>query len=446
MLDVREQTDTYAARFEQIESGTDRAFGPASIMAKRKAAFARFGELGFPTTKHEEWRFTNVAPIANKAFEVPLSEPNSVSAETIAPYTIGAKSTTLVFVDGRFAPQLSNPGKLPEGAIACSLSEALANGEPMIEEHLARYATFDDQAFTALNTALMEDGAFIRIPNGKVVEEPIQVLYLTTGRRPTVCHPRNLFIVGENAQATIVESYVSPNGGVYFTNPVTELVAEQAAVVDHYKAVLESAEAYHVGAFHLHQHRSSNVTSNTLSMGGKLIRNDINTKLDGEGCLCTLNGAYVIDDSQHVDNHLVVDHIKAHCDSREFFKGVLNGHSRGVFSGRINVHKGAQKTDAKQTNQSLLLSEHAQVESKPQLEIFADDVKCTHGATIGQIDEEAIFYLRTRGLCAETARSLLVYAFAREIIDQVRVEPLRAQLDDWLIERLPQGRMLREKL
>jgi len=446
MLDVKEKTDLYAAQFEQIENGTDGLMGSASIMAKRKAAFARFGELGFPTTKHEEWRFTNVAPIANTTFEIPSTDPTSVSAETIAPLLVDAKAGTLVFVDGRFAPQLSIPGQLPKGAVVCSLSEALAKGEPMIEEHLARHATFDDQAFTALNTALMEDGGFIYIPKGKVVEGTIQVLYLTTGQRPTVCHPRNLFVVGENAQATIVESYAGLDGGVYFTNPVTELVAEESSVVDHYKAVLESAEAYHVGTFHLHQYRSSNVTSSTLSMGGKLIRNDINTRLDGEGCQCTLNGAYVIDDSQHVENHLVVDHVGAHCDSREFFKGVLNGHSRGVFSGRINVHEGAQKTDAKQTNQSLILSEHAQVESKPQLEIFADDVKCTHGATVGQIDDDAIFYLRTRGLCAETARSLLVYAFAREIIDLVRVEPLRAQLDNWIIGRLPQGRMLREKL
>ncbi len=445
MIEVKEQKQTYATRFERIEAGVVEG-GSASLLAIRKAAFSRFTELGFPTTKHEEWQYTNIAPIAEAEFERMETDTASGSIDDIAPFNFGACAATLVFMNGKFAPHLSAVGNLHEGIRARSLADALSSDDPLITRHLARHAKFDEHAFTALNTAMMEDGAFVYIPPGVVVEQPIHLIYLTSSAQPGSYHPRNLFVLGSSSQATLVESYAGLEGTRYFSNPVTEIVTEAGAVLDHYKIVRESDEAFHVSTLQLHQHQGSNASSTTVSMNGRLVRNDIRTLLDGDGCDCTLNGVQVIDGTQHVDNHLVVDHAKPNCNSREFFKNVLNGKSRGVFSGRIMVREDAQKTDAKQTNQSLLLSEDAQVDSKPQLEILADDVKCTHGATIGQLDEDAVFYLQSRGLDFETARSLLVYAFAREVIDEVRIDGLRNQLDELLIARLPQGQLLRERL
>ena len=291
----------------------------------------------------------------------------------------------------------------------------------------------------------MEDGAFVYVPKGKVVVEPIHLLFLTTAsERALVTHPRNLIVAEPSSQVTVVETYAGLGDGVYFTNAVTEIIARENSVIDHYKIVREGGAAFHMATLQLHQERSSTVDAHTVCLGGILVRNDINTVLDGEGCECTLNGLYLVIGKEHVDNHLVVDHASPHCNSREFFKGILDGHGRGVFSGRIIVRKDAQKTDAKQTNRSLLLSQDARVESKPQLEILANDVKCTHGATIGQVSEEALFYLRSRGLSKEAARSLLVFAFAGECLDRVRIKPLRAQLETLLLARLPQGNLLRE--
>jgi Fe-S cluster assembly protein SufD len=266
----------------------------------------------------------------------------------------------------------------------------------------------------------------------------------TGGDRATATHPRNLIVIESNAQASVVESYVALADGAYFTNPVTEIVAGDNAIVRHYKVERESAQAYHIAAQQLQQLRTSSVSSHNVSIGGAIVRNDVNTRLDGEGAHCTLYGLSTIHGAQHVDNHLIVDHAQPHCDSREFYKGVYDDRSRGVFSGRIIVREGAQKTDAKQTNQTLLLSRDAQVDSKPQLEIFADDVKCTHGATIGQVSEDAVFYLRSRGVSADAARNLLVYAFAREIVATIRLDSLRATLDALLFHRLPQEAGLME--
>jgi Fe-S cluster assembly protein SufD len=328
-----------------------------------------------------------------------------------------------------------------------SLGSAMQAGSGVVERHVGRYVDYEDQAFAALNTALMEDGALIHIRKDAVVEQSIHLLFVSTTKgAKQVTHPRNLIVAEANSQATIVESYVGLNGDAYFTNAVTELVAGENAVLDHYKIERESVAAFHIATLRIHQERNSNVTSHAVSLGGALVRNDIHTVLDGEGCECTLNGLYMIVGSQHVDNHLLVDHAKPHCNSRENFKGILDQNSRGVFSGRIIVRQDAQKTDAKQSNMSLLLSEGAQVESKPQLEILADDVKCTHGATIGQISEEAIFYLRSRGISEEAARSLLVYAFAQERVEQIRIDALRTQLEALLFAKLQQGELLREAL
>ncbi|MHC4696632.1 MAG: Fe-S cluster assembly protein SufD [Planctomycetota bacterium] len=447
MIEVKENTgvDLFGSHFELVETRVAPG-GQAWFLPTRRAAMARFAELGFPTTRHEEWRYTNVAPIARTPFGQPGHDGARVSPEQIAPCGLGgAEAASLVFVDGYYAPNLSSPGSQPEGVSVESLGAALEAGVPIVKAHFARHSSYEDHAFTVLNTALMEDGAFIHIPRSTVVTAPVHLLFVSTSDgKPIASHPRNLIVADTSSQVTVVETYVGLGSGTHFTNTVTEVVVGENAVVDHYKVERGADGAFHVGTLQLHQQRSSTVSSYTASLGGGLVRNDISAVLNGEGCECTLNGLYMVTDTQHVDNHLVVDHAKPHCHSRESFKGVLDGHGRGIFSGRIIVRDGAQKTDAKQSNMSLLLSKDAQVESKPQLEIFADDVKCTHGATIGQVSEEAIFYLRSRGISEEAARSLLVYAFANESVGDVRVEPLREQLARLLFARLPQGQLFRE--
>ncbi|MFQ5429603.1 MAG: Fe-S cluster assembly protein SufD, partial [Phycisphaerae bacterium] len=363
----------------------------------------------------------------------------------LEPFRFGEDAAhLLVFVNGRYAADLSSVSRLPAGVVVCGLAEALRAGQPGLEEHLARHADFQDQAFTALNTAFMEDGALILIPGGTVLDRLVHLLFLSTADGPAaVTHPRNLIVAGAGSQATIVETYAALGDGVYFTNAVTEIVAHDNAVIDHYKVEREGGGAYHVATRQVHQYRDSVVTSHTVSLGGRLVRNDTNAMLDGPGCQCTLNGFYLLKDTQHVDNHLRVDHARPHCSSWEHFKGVLDDRSRAVFTGRIKVYEGAQKTDAKQSNMNLLLSKEALVDTKPQLEILADDVKCTHGATIGQIDPQAVFYLRSRGIPDAAARALLIYAFAGESIGQIRVAGLRDRLQDLVSERLPHGRTLR---
>ncbi len=443
MVELVQEQDIYRSAFARLEAESDPP-GGLRLIALRKQAMARFAELGFPTLRHEDWRYTNVARIAKTAFRsavdcgVDLDE-RAIAAETF-PET---QFHRLVFVNGVFARDLSSQQGLPEGVQIASLAETLHENPSSIEAHLARYASYEDHAFTALNTALMEDGAVVYVAKGVVVEQPIHLLYLMTpGTEPMVAHPRSLIVAEEASQLTVVESYVGLGEGVYFTNAVTEISVGEGAVVDHYKVQRESTQAYHVGTTQLYQRRSSTATSHTVSIGGEIVRNDINAVLDGDGCDCTLNGLYIPAGTQHVDNHLRVEHRQPHGDSREYFKGILDDSARGVFTGRIIVHKDAQKTDAKQTNMNLLLSDNASVDTKPQLEILADDVKCTHGATIGQLDDDALFYLRARGIGAEAARSLLVFAFANESIEKIKPQPVRAQVQQILLERLPQGEQL----
>ena len=437
--------DHYLSRFERLERTAEAHGERAWIVPLREAAIAGFAERGFPTTKDEEWRFTNVAPIAETPFEFVEGNAAILPGECIDRFALDDAAGLLVFVNGRYAPGHSKPPGGLNGRRVGSLSAAMAVESGLVRPHLARYAGHQDNAFVALNTAFMEDGAFVYVPDGQVVEGPIQFLFVSTAPgRPLVTHPRNLVVVGCNSQVTVVETYVGVDGETYFTNAATEIVAADNAVVDHYKIVHEAENAYHVATLQIQQGPRSNVSSLVASLGGVLVRNDINAVLGGEGCECVLNGLYMGTGTRHTDNHLRVDHIKPHCTSRESFRGVLDDQSRGVFSGRIVVHQDAQKTNAEQTNTSLLLSDEAEVASKPQLEILADDVKCTHGATIGQISEEAVFYLRSRGLSQEAARNLLVHAFAREGLSQVRVESLRAQLDRAILARLPRGRSLGE--
>jgi len=293
-----------------------------------------------------------------------------------------------------------------------------------------------------LNAAFLADGAFILLPDGAEFQQPIHLLYVATGQgEPTFVTPRNLVVTGRHCRLAIVESYVALAGGTYLTNVVSEVVLGEDSVLEHDKLQLESLNAYHVGTTHTQLAARSTMTSNAITLGGSIVRNTITAVLDAQGIECTLNGLSLGTGRQLVDNHTAIDHAKPHCASHELYKAILDGSARGVFNGKIFVRKDAQKTDAKQTNKTLLLSEEATIDTKPQLEIFADDVKCTHGATVGQIDEEQLFYLRSRGVDEASARDILTYAFAHDVIGRLHVDPLREQLDGMLHARLRQGRV-----
>jgi Fe-S cluster assembly protein SufD len=338
----------------------------------------------------------------------------------------------LVFVNGYYAPDLSALPALPAGVVLGCLAAALdAHGE-QVEAHLGRHARFDDNAFTALNTAFFRDGAFLVLPRNVVLEQPVYLVFLSTAEGAQVSHTRNLVVAGSGSQASLVEAYAGLGDGVYLTSAVNEIVAEDGAILDHCKVQQEGPGAFHFANTQVRQGRSSNFTSTFAGFGGQWVRNEVRAVLDAEGCECTLNGLYQATGRQHVDNHTVIDHAKPHCASHELYKGILDGQAHGVFNGKIFVRQDAQKTDAKQTNQTLLLSDDATINTKPQLEIYADDVKCTHGATVGQLDAEALFYLRTRGIGKDEARSLLTFAFANDVLGRIKVEPLRRRLEQAL--------------
>ncbi len=402
------------------------------ITSIRQDAARRFAELGFPTTRDEEWRFTNVSSIAKTQFSPAPAGLNEEEAELLDQHLFPNEgSPRLVFINGRYLRELSD-WELPKGIRATPLREA--NGA--VDAHLARYAAYQDRAFVALNTANFEAGACIEIPKGAVVEEPIHLVFFATGGDvPVISHPRSLVVIGPGSQATVVESYLG-HGAKYFTNAVTEIVAGDHSVVDHYKLQEEDERSSHVATLQVQIGRDANFSTHSISLGGGgLVRNDINAVL-AEGSEATVNGLYLVSGSQHIDNHTAIDHAKPHGASHELYKGILGGTSTAVFNGKIIVHQGAQKTDAKQTNRNLVLSENATIHTKPELQIHANDVRCTHGATIGQLDQEAIFYLQSRGIAKEQARDLLMHAFARDIIDRVKVGSLRARLEQILLERL----------
>jgi len=399
----------------------------------RQEAFRRFENLGFPTTRQEEWRFTNVKCIAETEFA--LAEiPPPLSRETISPFVLDEDYLRLVFVNGHYVGDLSETAAAPQGTVVSSLSAALADQPALIKDHLGQLSSGDNACFAALNSAFIRDGAFVHVPRGVVVERPIHLLFISTGSSsPTASHPRNLIIAQRDSQATIIESYVGLNDGVYLTNAVTEVSVAENAVVDHCKLQQESAHGYHVATTQVRQQRASRFSSHYFSLGGQLVRNEVNVTLDDEGCECTLNGLYIAAGDQHMDNRTRIDHTKPHCTSHELYKGILDERAKGVFNGIIYVHPDAQKTDAKQSNRVLLLSDDAVIDTKPQLEIYADDVKCTHGATVGQIDETALYYLRSRGISEDLARSLLVFAFGNEIANELKLEAIRAHVERFLL-------------
>ena len=431
--------DAYVAEWERARTRWQHN-GHKGLARLREEALQRFMSRGLPTTREEEWRFTSVAPIAERTFTLPPSLATDVSASDIAPLRLPIPpAVELVFVNGRHVPALSRVGTLPEGSHAESLVTALATASDQIEPHLARVSSVEQQPFVLLNTAFLDEGAWIQVPAGAVLQAPIHLLFLSTGgidARPLMSHPRILAILGENSQASVIETYAGTNGAQYFTNAVTEIVVGDNAVLDHYTLQYDSPEAFHIGAIHVRAERSATYRSHLVSLGGALVRNDVVAVMNGEGAECTLNGLYAADAQRFVDNHTTIDHAQPHCDSREVYKGILADHARGVFNGKIIVRPDAQKTDAKQTNRALLLSEDAQINTKPQLEIFANDVKCTHGAAGGQLDVEALFYMRSRGLSDASARRMLIHAFAADVLNRLSLEPVRMRVEERLQQQL----------
>jgi Fe-S cluster assembly protein SufD len=417
-------------------TAASRAGEPAWLEAARKSAIARFVELGFPARRHEEWKYTNPAPIAKVAW-TQASAP-SVSQAALAPLALPlTEGPHLVFVNGHLAAELSSVVGLDPVVTLASYAQLLATDPAALEPHLTRTEPFDDRAFAALARAFASDGAFVRIPRDYSSERPIWLVFLSApGAEPSASHPRFTVVAEASSRATIYEVHATIGAGVHLCNPLTEIRANENAQVDHVKLQLEGDDAIHLGHGAVHVGRNARVSSTLVSLGASTARHDIVARLDGPGAECVLDGLYVTRDGQHVDCRTTVDHRQPHGSSRELFKGVLSGKSRAIFNGRVIVRQGAQKTDAQQNNENLLLGVGAEVDSQPQLEIEADDVKCSHGSTIGQLEEDAIFYLRSRGIGATEAAAMLTRGFAAQITERVANVAFRARIESLVLGRL----------
>jgi Fe-S cluster assembly protein SufD len=440
MTQVIDDKHAYLSNFNRF--ATQEGAGQPWLEKIRREAIARFDAVGFPTRKTEAWRFTNIDPIIRTPFRLGDLDDSEESSTAAQHYSFGRDAAAeLVFINGRYVSAMSNRGKLPRGVTVSSLASALESNGDLIETHLAKYASIDKNPFVALNTGFVSDGAFIHLPKNTTIESPIHLIFISTPNdQPTVSHPRVLVVADDNTEATIVESYVGSNNSIYFTNAVTEFVTGVDCRIDHCKLHQESLKAYHIATMQVDLGARSRFISHAATIGGKITRNDLNVKMNGERADATLNGLVILDNDQHCDNHTLLHHEKAHCPSHELYKHVLSGRATAVFKGQIFVQKDAQKTDSKQSSKSLLLSDDASMNSQPALEIYADDVKCTHGSTIGPVDEDAVFYLRSRGVSLDAARHLLTYAFAADITRRIRVAPVRRRLEDFMANQhgLPQ--------
>jgi Fe-S cluster assembly protein SufD len=423
----------------ETRAGAIIADGPDWLEPVRRAAAERFAALGFPTARDEEWRFTPITPIARTNWHQAPAVAARLPADRLAPFVFGHPEwSTLVFVNGAYSRVLSRVSELPRGVLVGSLAEALRGDGSLLEAHLTRHAPIEGSPFTALNTAGFRDGGLVHVPAGLDLDRPVHFVYLTTADAEGVAiHPRNLIVVERGARAAVIESYVTlvPDG-LYWTNPVTEVAAAAGSWLEHTRIQRESERAYHVGLTQVNQQRDSHYRSFSMAMGAALARHNLHVRLNDENIETLMYGLYLTRGDQVVDNHTAIFHDQPNCRSWEVNKGVLDGRSRAVFNGKVRVQPAAQKTDAKQTNRNLLLSDLAKVDTKPQLEIFADDVKCTHGATVGRLDDTALFYARSRGIPQDSAERLLTYAFAAEVIEEVALEPVRDELDRLVLDRL----------
>lgn len=440
---VTEAKNTFSAAFESVQSEGASALQPAWVETLRIRALERFESVGFPTTDDEDYKYTNVAPIARGNFQpaTPRDASGAVSLASLEQFIYEeAKGSRLVFINGFFDAKLSSLGALPAGVVAGDLAEAL-NGDRagMLKNFLARGAeTSGDDAFTALNTAFLTSGAFLYLPRGVRIEAPVHLLFVTeSAGEPVATFPRVLVIAEPHAEVTIIEDHAALlEQGEYFSSPVVEIYVDDEARVTHFKVQRESKDAYHVARTRAEVGRASVYDSTTINLGSAIARHNINLQLRGQGSESWIDGLFFGEGTQHMDTHSLINHHEPHCTSHQAYKGILNDRARSVFNGRIFVHPGAQKTDAYQSNKNLLLSNEARVDTKPQLEIFADDVKCSHGATVGQLNEEELFYLISRGIHPELARNLLTYGFAEAIVEKIKVESIKRQLDEAILNRL----------
>jgi len=432
MIDIK---DWYLSNFGEFEKRLNGG-KESSIHQIRKDALSNFSKLKFPSLKDEEWKYTSVAPLLKYNF-IPSYEKKNISKEIIKSLLFGEMEHSLVvFINGRFSNEHSNLLNLPDGVIVGSIAEEIKKNNEILLKHFGKYADHRNQIFTALSTAYTEDGAFVYVPDGKIVQEPIHIIFITdAGKEKVLTQPRNLFVAGKNSQVTIIEHYVGNKSEIYFTNAVTEIVADENSVLDHIKLQQESKNAFHIARMEVDQERNSNFSSHLISTGADLTRNDFNARFNDEGGECTLNGLYIIDGTQLFDAHTLMDHAKPHCNSHEHYKGILDEQSRGVFNGKVIVRQDAQKTNAFQENNNILLSDQALVNTKPQLEIFADDVKCSHGATIGQMDDEAKFYLKSRGIGEEASKGILLHAFASDVVTSIKIESVRNYIEEIITKK-----------
>ncbi len=436
MIEICTEKEIYFSQYEDFQKRSGKK-QPGWLQSLRQKGLDFFERRGFPSVHEEEWRFTNPAPLIRTNFESASDKTDWGDSLTPRQDLLGDwAGCHLVFINGKFSRSLSLLGKLNRMIHVSSFSLALKQSPDSMERHLGARIDLSENAFAALNTAFIEDGAFISIPRGVVIEEPISIIHVSSPDSfPMVSHPRNLIILEDSSQAKIVETYWGADS-TYFTNAVTEVVLGENANLEHYKLQREGTKAYHLATLQFQLSRDSRLKTHSITLGGGFSRNDLNVILDGEGGEATLNGFYYVDGSRLADNHTRIYHNQPHCSSHELYKGILDGQARAVFNGRIYVRQGAQKTDAKQTNKNLILSEEALVNTNPQLEIYADDVKCTHGATIGQLDADVIFYLRSRGIGLDAARELLTYAFASDITSRLSIPSIRAELENHLFRQL----------
>ena len=424
--------EAYRQNFDTLESSASRE--PAWLRDLRSGAMMRAESQGFPSMKNEDWHFTNVAPIAERIFDLPRAGA-PVSAEVLTRLAYGQDWHTVVFVNGRHDAGASS-GTLPRGVMVESLAGAIENDAGLIERHFSKLISAESATFSDLNTAFAHDGAVIRISADIVVDKPIHLLFISDpAAEGAAVHVRNLIFAERHSGCTIIESYVDVGADLYFTNAVTEVYVAEGARLSHYKLQTESTSAFHVGTIQAHQARSSRYESFSFATGAKLSRTNVYTTLAGDGAEVVMNGLYMVDGAQHVDHQTRIEHVAPNCPSHELYKGILDGRSHGVFNGKVYVHPEAQKTDGKQSNNNLLLSDQARVDTKPQLEIFADDVKCTHGATVGRLDETALFYMRSRGIGMLEARRLLTYAFAADVLEKIELDGLKEALEAQVLER-----------
>jgi Fe-S cluster assembly protein SufD len=439
MQSIDQHIQWYLSKFQTFEQGLN---GEKStpIHSLRQDAIRRFGELGFPTNQQEEWRFTNIAPITKIEFQPILQyESNGIEKKDIQDFILN-DTIHLVFLNGMYSSKLSDITALPRGLMVGGLAETSKKYPEKVQPLIAKLVKGGENAFTALNTAFLRDGGFVSVSEDVAVDRPIQFLFVSTKRdQAYAAQPRNLIIVGARGKLNVIETYVGIGQSSYFTNVVTEIMLEENSVLEHDKLQMEGEKAFHIGTTQIQMNASTRYTANSISLGASITRNTLTAVLDAEGCECTLNGLSIGLGNQTIDNHTAIDHAKPQCNSHELYKTILDGSAKGIFNGKIFVRKDAQKTDAKQTNKTLLLSDEATINAKPQLEIFADDVKCTHGATIGQLDDEQLFYLQSRGIDAAVARDILTTAFAGDIINKISFEPLRRQIEKLIHGRLQGG-------